>query len=600
MSSVPERSDIDEEYKWDLESIYADEDEWETAYEDVESRVDDIRAYEGRLTEDAETLLDALELEEAVMRDVSKVASYAQLRSSEDTRNQEYQALSARAQSLASKAQSAASFIEPELQQHLDEEELASFVDDEPDLGEYEQYFDDVLRMKPHTRSAEVEELLAELSEVTGASSDIYSMLSNADMTFPTVENPEGEDVEISQGNFTKLLKHPNREFRQTVHEEFYDEWADVRNSVGTALKNSVKTDVKLARARNYETAREASLNGPNVPVEVYDNLLDTVRDNLDYLHRHADLKRQALDVDELQMWDLYMSLTGDEGPEIPYEQAKEYIVEAVAPLGEDYQQRVADGLENRWVDVYENRGKRSGAFSSGTYDTQPFIMMNYQDDITSMFTLAHELGHSLHSELAKEEQPWQYSGYEIFVAEVASTVNETLLTHYLLENVDDDELRTHVLDEYLERVRSTLYRQTMFADFEQQIHEVAEGDGALTPDTFDELYGDLKAEFYEPAVVDDAIRREWMRIPHFYYSYYVYQYSTGISAAVSIVERIREEGDDAAADYLDALEMGGRAYPMEILETAGVDMASPEPIEDALSVYGDYLDRMAELLDLE
>jgi oligoendopeptidase F len=600
MSSVPERSEIDEEYKWDLESIYADDEEWEAAFEDVESRVDDIREYEGRVTEDAETLLEALELEEQVMRDVSKVASYARLRSSEDTRNQDYQALSTRAQTLASKAQSAASFIEPEIQQTLDEDDVDSLVESEPALAEYEHYFDDVLRMKPHTRSAEVEELLAELSEVTGASSDIYNMLSNADMTFPTVENPEGEGVEISQGNFTKLLKHPDREFRRTVHEEFYEEWADVRNSVGTALKNSVKTDVKLARARNYETAREASLNGPNVPVEVYDNLLGTVRDNLDYLHRHADLKRQALDVDDLQMWDLYMSLTGDEGPEVPYEQAKEYIVEAVAPLGEDYQQRVAQGLEDRWVDVYENRGKQSGAYSAGTYDTQPFIMMNYQDDITSMFTLAHELGHSLHSELAKEEQPWQYSGYEIFVAEVASTVNETLLTHYLLENVDDDELRTHVLDEYLERVRSTLYRQTMFADFEQQIHEVAEEGGALTPDTFDQIYGDLKAEFYEPAVVDDAIRREWMRIPHFYYSYYVYQYSTGISAAVSIVERIREEGDDAADDYLEALEMGGRAYPMEVLETAGVDMTSPEPIEDALSVYGDYLDRMAELLDLE
>jgi oligoendopeptidase F len=600
MSSVPERSEIDEEYKWDLESIYADDEEWETAFEDVESRVDDIRQYEGRVTEDAETLLTALELEEQVMRDVAKVASYARLRSSEDTRNQEYQALSTRAQSLASKAQSAASFIEPEIQQNLAESDVESFVDTEPGLAEYEHYFDDVLRMKPHTRSAEVEELLAELSEVTGAPSDIYTMLSNADMTFPTVENPEGEGVEISQGNFTKLLKHPNREFRQTVHEEFYEEWADVRNAVGTSLKNSVKTDVKLARARHYDTAREASLDGPNVPVEVYDNLLDTVRDNLDYLHRHADLKRQALDVDELQMWDLYMSLTGDEGPEVPYEQAKEYIVEAVAPLGEDYQQRVAQGLEDRWVDVYENRGKQSGAYSSGTYDTQPFIMMNYQDDITSMFTLAHELGHSMHSELANDAQPWHDAGYDIFTAEVASTVNETLLTHYLLENVDDDELRTHVLDEYLERVRSTLYRQTMFADFEQQIHEVAEEGGALTPDRFDQIYGDLKEEFYEPAVVDDAIRREWMRIPHFYYSYYVYQYSTGISAAVSIVERILDEGDDAADDYLEALEMGGRAYPMEILETAGVDMASPEPIEDALSVYGDYLDRMADLLDLE
>jgi oligoendopeptidase F len=596
MSQVPERSEIDTEDKWDLASIYEDDEAWQAAYESVSDRVDDLRAYEGRATESPETLLELLELREEILREVSKVSSYASLRSAEDTRNQEYQALQAKAESLSSSAQSAASFLEPELQQ-LDESDVESFVDAEPELAEYEHYFDDVLRMKPHTRSAEVEELLAELGEVAGASSDIYGMLSNADMTFPTVERPDGEDVEITQGNFAKLQKHPDRQFRREVYEQFYDEWADVRNAVGTSLKNSVKKDVKYARARNYETAREAALDGPNVPVEVYDNLVETVRENLDSLHRHAELKREALGVDDLRMWDLYMSMTGDEGPEITYEQATEYIVDALEPLGEAYQERVEEGLESRWVDVYENRGKRSGAFSAGTYDTQPFILMNYQDDIASMFTLAHELGHSLHSELAKEEQPWQYADYTIFVAEVASTVNETLLTQHLLETVEDDELRMHVLDEYLERFRSTLYRQTMFADFELQIHEVAEAEGALTPDRFDEAYRDLKAEFYDPAELDDRIAREWMRIPHFYYNYYVYQYATGISAAVAIVERILEEGEDAAAAYREALALGGAEYPMDVLDTAGVDMTSSEPIESALSVYDDYLDQMADLL---
>ncbi|WP_256290270.1 oligoendopeptidase F [Halobellus inordinatus] len=596
MSQVPERSEIDTEDKWDLASIYEDDEAWQAAYESVSDRVDDLRAYEGRATESPETLLELLELREEILREVSKVSSYASLRSAEDTRNQEYQALQAKAESLSSSAQSATSFLEPELQE-LDESDVESFVDAEPELAEYEHYFDDVLRMKPHTRSAEVEELLAELGEVAGASSDIYGMLSNADMTFPTVERPDGEDVEITQGNFTKLQKHPDRAFRREVYERFYDEWADVRNTVGTSLKNSVKKDVKYARARNYETAREAALDGPNVPVEVYDNLVETVRENLDSLHRHGELKREALGVDDLQMWDLYMSMTGDEGPEIPYEQATEYIVDALEPLGEGYQERVEEGLESRWVDVYENRGKRSGAFSAGTYDTQPFILMNYQDDIASMFTLAHELGHSLHSELAKDQQPWQYADYTIFVAEVASTVNETLLTQHLLETVEDDELRMHVLDEYLERFRSTLYRQTMFADFELQIHEVAEVEGALTPDRFDETYRDLKAEFYDPAELDDRIAREWMRIPHFYYNYYVYQYATGISAAVAIVERILEEGEDAAAAYREALALGGAEYPMDVLDTAGVDMTSPEPIESALSVYDDYLDQMADLL---
>jgi oligoendopeptidase F len=596
MSSVPERSDIDAEDKWALESIFASDDDWEAAFEDVSDRIDELDAYEGRVTESPATLLELLELREEIMRDVAVVSTYANLRSSEDTREQAYQAMSARAESMAADARSAASYVEPELQE-LDAADIERFVDAEPALAEYDHYLDDVLRQKPHTRSAEVEELLADLSDVTDAASEVYNMLSNADMEFPTVEDPEGEAVEISLGNFTKLQKHPDREFRREVHGAFYDRWADVRHSVGTSLKKSVTADVKLARARNYETAREAALDGPNVPVEVYDTLVETVEDNLDYLHRHADLKAEALGVDDLQMWDLYASMATGEQPEIGYEQAVEHVVEAVEPLGEAYQERMAEGLDSRWVDVYENRGKRSGAFSAGTYDTQPFILMNYQDDVASMFTLAHELGHSMHSELTNDAQPWQYSSYDIFVAEVASTVNETLLTHHLLETVEDERVRRHVLDEYLERFRSTLFRQTMFADFELRIHEVVEDGGALTPDRFDDLYGGLKERYYDPAVVDDRIAREWMRIPHFYYGYYVYQYSTGISAATAIVERIREAGEPAAADYREALRLGGSEYPLDVLRTAGVDMTAADPIEDALDVYGTYLDEMAALI---
>ncbi|QZX98320.1 oligoendopeptidase F [Halobaculum rubrum] len=600
MSSVPERTEIDEEYKWSIDSIYADDEAWEAAHEDVEERLDDLRAYEGRATESAATLRELLDTYEGVFREVSKVTSYARLRSNEDTRDQEYQAMSSKAQALSAEASSASSYLEPELQE-LDWGDVEDMIDEEPALAEYEHFLDDVLRMKPHTRSAEVEELLADLSEVTGAAGEAYSMLSDADMTFPTVEGPDGDEIEISQGNFTTLLQKPDREFRHRVHEEFYSEWETVRNTVGTTLAKSVKKDVKMAEARNYDSAREAALNGPNVPVEVYDTLVDTVRDNLDSLGRHADLKRKALDVDTLEMWDLYMSLTGDEGPEISYEEAKEHVVEAVAPLGEAYQRRMAEGLESRWVDVYENRGKRSGAYSAGTYDTQPFIMMNYQDDVSSMYTLAHELGHSMHSELAKEAQPWQYADYEIFVAEVASTVNETLLTKHLLENAESDELRVHALDQYLERFRSTLFRQTMFAAFEQAIHEHDEAGKPLTPDAFDELYGDLKAEFYGhvDANVDEHIRREWMRIPHFYYNFYVYQYSTGISAAAAIVDRIEDEGEVAAEEYRAALRAGGAEYPIDVLEIAGIDMTDSEPIESAIGVYDDYLDEAEALLDL-
>ncbi|SEW16795.1 oligoendopeptidase F [Natrinema salifodinae] len=597
MSSVSERSEIDTEYKWDLESIYATDDDWEAAYEAVAERVDELEAYEGRVADDAGTLLEVLELRDELLREVSTVTAYARMRRDEDTTDQYYQGLTARAQSLAADAQSAASFIDPEIQE-LTRDEFDEMVAEESELETYDHYVDDVLRMKPHTRSAEVEALLADLSEVTGATGEVYNMLSNADMAFPTVEDPDGEAVEITQSNFTNLLKRPDRDFRRRVYEGYFDEWESVRNTVASAYKNSVKADVKTARARNYDTARQAALDGPNVPVEVYDTLVDTVRDNLDNLHRHAELKRQALDVEELQMWDLYMPLTGDEGPDLAYDRATEYVVDALTPLGEEYQSRVQEGLDSRWVDVYENEGKQSGAYSGGTYDTQPFILLNYQQDIASMYTLAHELGHSMHSELTTEEQPFVYSGYEIFVAEVASTVNEALLTHHLLETVDDPEFRKHVLNEFLERVRSTLYRQTLFAEFEHEAHRLEEESEPLTADRLDELYRGLKADYYEPAVIDDRIAREWMRIPHFYRAFYVYQYATGISAALAIVDDVLERGQPAAEDYLDFLRRGSREYPLELLRIAGVDMSSSAPIDRALETYGQRLDEFESLLD--
>ena len=612
MSSVPDRSDIAEEYKWDLESLYADDEEWEAAFESVRERLDDLRAFEGRATDDPETLQATLETNEAIMREVANVSTYARLRRDEDTADSHYQALASRAQSLSSEASSAGSFLDPEIQE-LDRETVAEYIDENPDLEVYEHYFDDVLRMKPHTRSAEVENVLAELGEVLGSTGEVYTMLTNADVEFPTVEDPDGEPQPITLNNFTTLQEDPNREFRRDVYETFYDEWEAYRNSIAAAYKNSVKTDVKLARARNYDTAREAALDGPNVPVEVYDTLVDTVDENLDVLQRHADLKRQSIGVressdsrssqtesdppDELKMWDLYVPMVDGESPDVGYDQAREWVTGAVEPLGEEYQSRLADGLDSRWVDVYETDNKQSGAYSGGTYDSQPFILLNYQDDVASMYTLAHELGHSLHSEYTSEHQPHIYSSYEIFVAEVASTVNETLLTHHLLDVVEDETLRRHVLNQYLERFRSTLFRQTMFAEFEHETHRHEESGEALTADRLDEVYGDLKRKYYAEADVDDRIAREWMRIPHFYRAFYVYQYSTGISAAVALAQNILEEGEPAAERYREFLASGSREYPLELLETAGVDMMSPEPIEAAIGTYDEFLDEFAELL---
>ncbi len=608
MSTISEREEIDSAYKWDLSSIFSSNAEWEDAYEGVSEQIEELRELEetledsaneqrGRVFPDGKTLLTVLEQRDAVMRRVGLVSSYARMRSHEDTRNQEYQAMSTRARSLASNASNAASFIQPAIQQ-LSDDELTWFIEETPGLGEYRHYLDDVFRLKEHTRSTEVEAVLSELGEVLGAPSEVYTMLLDADMSFGSVEDPDGEQVEVSQSNFTRLLKNPERSFRESVHETFYERLSENRNTIGAALKNSVKSHVKLSRIRGYDSALVASLDGSNIPRTVYETLIEAVEDNLDTLHRHVELKQANLGVDSLEMWDVYMPLTETESPTVPYDDAVEYVVSAVAPLGEDYQSQVREGLSSRWVDVYENRGKKSGAYSGGTYDTEPFILMNWQDDVSSLFTLAHELGHSMHSELASEHQPFVYGDYEIFVGEVASTVNETLLTHHLLDTIEDPVFRRHVLNEYLERFRATLFRQTMFADFELQIHTLDEEGEALTPDRLDSLYRELKERYYEPANIDSLIATEWMRIPHFYYNFYVYQYATGISAAVGIVNAILEEGESAASAYRDALKLGGSEYPLEILETAGVDMTTVDPVENAIDEYSAHLDEIAALME--
>ncbi len=595
MSSVPDRSEIDEEYRWDLESIYATDEDWEEEFEEIKGMVDELDEAETDSFDDGEHLLTILKKREEVMRKVSKLSSYARMRRDEDTTRQEYQAMTTRAETVSSEAGSAASFIRPAIQSHT-RDEIDEMVDETDGLGVYEHYLDDVMRKKPHTRSAEVEALISDLSDVLGAPSSVYRILTNADTEFPTVEKPDGKPVEITLSNFTKLQKNPDRDFRRDVYEKFYDTLGELRNTVGTTYEKSVKAYVKLARIHNYDTARESSLDSSKIPVDVYDSLVETVRDRLDPLHRHVEIKRDLLDVDDLRMWDVYMPLADTPEPEVTYDDATQHVVDAFDPLGDDYQTRVEEGLESRWVDVYENEAKRSGAYSGGTYDTQPFILMNYQDDISSMYTLAHELGHSLHSELTKESQPYVYSGYSIFVAEVASTVNEVLLTNHLLDTVEDDDFRRHVLSHMLEKFRGTLFRQTMFADFEDRTHGIVEDGGALTPDRLDEIYGDLKTEFYEPAAVDDRIRTEWMRIPHFYRAFYVFQYSTGLSAAVSLANQILEDGDEARQRYIDFLSKGSSEYPLDLLEAAGADMSSPQPVEDAIDVYEGYLDRIEDL----
>lgn len=590
MSSVPERSAIDPAYRWDLDRIYTDIEDWETDFATAEEEIEALAEYEAGDITDADSLHTILAERDSLHRRVETVVAYAKMDHDEDTRNQEAMGRKARAKRLASRAASARSFLEPAIQQ-FDRETIDQWIKEHDDLDTYEHYLDDVLRLAPHTRSPEVESVLAELSDVTSGPADIYNTLSNADLAFPTVTDPDGEDVEITPANFTTLQRHPDRAFRQSVYEEFYSEWETVRNTVGTALATAIQSDVTHAEIRDYGSAREKALSASNVPGSVYDTLLETVQSNLDALHRHNELKRSVLDVDQLAMWDVYVPMAQGEGPTIEWEEATDHVVEALGALGEDYQERVVEGIESRWIDVYENQGKRSGAYSGGTYDTQPYILMNYQDDISSMYTLAHELGHSLHSEYTSEHQPYVYSDYDIFVAEVASTVNEVLLTHHLLETVDDEVFCRHVLNEYLERFRSTFYRQTMFAAFEDTIHETLEEGGALTPEVLDSAYRELKEDFYPEADVDDHIAREWMRIPHFYWSFYVYQYATGISSAVTIARRILDGAESARESYLSALQLGGSAYPVDVLSEAGVDVTDAAYLKMTVEEYRDALD---------
>lgn len=591
---VGEREEIDEEYKWNLDELYASDEEWEKNFEETREKLQELEKFEGRTTESAEILYKLLQLREELKRSVTDLNSYASKRYDEDTRRDRYQALKSRASTLASELSSRMSFFEPEIQD-AGKERVQELIGEKEELEEYQHFFDDILRFKPHTRSKEVENVIANLGDVLDAPDTAYKALMNADMSFPEVETPEGEEIEITQSNFTKLLKNQDRDFRSEVYEKFYRSINSVNNTIASNFEKNIRRNVKIADIRDYESARKASLFSSNIPVEVYDNLLETVEDNLGPLHRHLELKQKVLEVDNLGAEDVYMPITQSESPEISYEDAKNYVLEAVKPLGEDYCEAMREGIESGWIDVFENRGKRSGAYSSSTYDSQPYILMNYQDDVSSMYTLAHELGHSMHSYYTMKNQPHVYSGYSIFVAEVASTVNEALLTRYLLENAENEKLKRHALDQYLENFRNTLYRQTMFADFEKQVHEEIEDGGALTSDSLTERYGELKEKFHKPVDIDENIRIEWMRIPHFYYNFYVYQYATGISAAETLVEKNLEEGSD---DYIEFLSSGSSEYPLEVLKTAGVDMTESDPVEKAIRHYREHLEKAEELVD--
>lgn len=598
VKKLPARNEISPEDTWRLEDIFPSDDEWNKEYSEVQKLIPDAGKYQGRLGESAETLYAALQFQDHLLSRLGKLYTYAHMRYDQDTTNSFYQGMDDRIKNLYSEAASALAYIVPELLAE-DEEKIAGFLKEKNELQLYKHSLEEINLQRPHVLSAEQESLLAQASEVLAASSNTFGMLNNADLEFPSIKDENGEEVEITHGRFIRFLESDEQRVRHDAFKAVYETYGKFRNTFASTLSGNVKKDNFNAKIRNYDSARHAALSADNIPESVYENLVNTINDNLHLMHRYVKLRKKVLGVKELHMYDLYTPLVKEVKMEIPYNEAKDLILKGLKPLGEDYLNILKEGFENRWVDVHENKGKRSGAYSSGTYGTNPYILMNWQDNVNNLFTLAHEFGHSVHSYYTRKYQPYPYGNYSIFVAEVASTCNEALLNDYLLKTIDDDKKRLYLLNHYLEGFRGTVFRQTMFAEFEHLIHQKAQNNEALTADSLTKEYYELNKKYFgdEDIVIDEEIGLEWSRIPHFYYNYYVYQYATGFSAATALSKQILQEGQPAVDRYIEFLKSGSSDYPIEVLKKAGVDMTSSKPIEDACKVFEEKLNEMENLL---
>lgn len=594
---LPLRSDIETQYQWDLAAIYANEAAWHKDAEELDKLLEQFVALQGGVGASSFALLKAMQLQDEIGKISGKLYVYAKMHLDEDTSNSSAQALQDKAFGLLVKTQAATAFFVPEILS-IDSATLATMVKENRDLKLYAFALEEITRQKPHVLSPEAEQLLASFGEVLNAPSDIFSMYNNADMVFPTIEDEDGDEVEITHGRYIQLLESSNREVRKNAFEAVYSTYEKHRNTVSAIYSANVKRGAVGAHVRHFSSARAAALESDNIPMAVYDNLIEVVHEFLPSLHKYLRLRSKALGLRDLQMYDLYTPIVKDVDWKVPYNEATETVLDAVSVLGDKYQTIARGGLNSRWIDVYESKGKRSGAYSWGTYGTHPYMLLNYHDSLDNMFTLAHELGHSMHSYFSRSTQPFIYSDYTIFVAEVASTCNEALLLDHLLKKTDDKSRRAYLLNHQLETIRGTLFRQTMFAEFEKMTHEHVEQGGALTPDWLDENYYALNQAFFaEGCHVNDQIAHEWMRIPHFYTPFYVYKYATGISAAVALSRRILNEGEPAVADYLKFLSSGSSDFSIQLLRTAGVDMESPEPIRQALGQFDALVDELEGLI---
>ncbi|WP_284139406.1 oligoendopeptidase F [Virgibacillus sp. LDC-1] len=596
-NELQKRSDVPEELTWRLEDIYATDEHWETEFASLKQDFPKIEKFKGKLAQSAETVYEAFKLQDELSERLGKLYTYAHMRYDQDTTNSFYQAMNAKADNLLTLASSAMSFFVPELLS-IEEDKLQGFLKENKELQRYEHTIKEITRQREHVLSEREEAILAEASDALSTPSQTFSMLNNADLSFPTIKNADGEEVELTHGRFITFLESKDRNVREAAFKAMYQTYGSFKNTFASTLSGNVKTHNFSAKVRNYDSARQAALDDNNIPEEVYDNLVAAVNEKLPLLHRYAKLRKQVLEVDELHMYDMYTPLVKDVDMKISYEEAQQYVIDSLEPLGQEYTDIVKEGYANRWIDVEENKGKRSGAYSSGAYGTNPYILLNWQDNVNDLFTLIHELGHSVHSYYTRKFQPYRYGNYSIFVAEVASTCNEALLNDYMLKHVDDEKQKLYLLNHFLEGFRGTVFRQTMFAEFEHEIHKHAQSGEALTAGKLTEIYYNLNKKYFGDGVVsDEEIGLEWARIPHFYYNYYVYQYATGYSAATALASKILTKEEGAVDRYLDFLKSGSSDYPIEVLKKAGVDMTSKQPILDALAVFEEKLDEMEKLL---
>ena len=597
IEKLPARSEIAEADKWALEDLFLTDADWKAAVKQLEEQLAQLKGYAGKVSASADARYAYLTLADETENLFEKVLVYSNEKMHEDMGNSTYQGYAAQAQAAATRLSAAEAFFEPELLA-MEESRLQGFLKEDPKLEKYRLLIDRIWRRKEHTLSAAGEEILAKTYEMATAPDDIFSMFNDADAKFGTIRDENGKEVELTHGRFGGFMESSDRRVRKEAFEALYQTYDQFKNTLAATYSANVKKAKFYADVRKYPSALAAALAPGNIPTEVYDNLIETVHCFLPAMYRYVALRKRALGVEELHMYDVYVPLVADQTKKIPFAEAKEIVKRGLAPMGEEYVSHLEEGFDHRWIDVYENRGKRSGAYSWGAYGTHPYVLLNYQGKLDDVFTLAHEMGHALHSWYSNANQPYVYSGYLIFVAEVASTCNESLLMQYLLKERKDKKEKAYLLNHFIDQFKGTLFRQTMFAEFEKITHEMYAKGESLTAERLCAVYMDLNRKYFgEEMVSDPQIALEWARIPHFYTEFYVYQYATGFSCAIALSKRILEMGEAGVADYMKFLKGGCSKDPIELLKMAGVDISTPKPVEDALQLFEELVSELEELL---